>query len=156
MSESDPPVRDARDIGSVARRLLDAELDGLNDDVAKVAAAAALCERVYVGLARWFGADGALALLTRAVSRARRGHPMLSTIVVRGGSTPCMSGIESTAVLHGLHDTTDSLVAVLTMLLDALSRLIGEDLAVTLIEQSAAHTALRSADADVSPTMHAS
>ena len=87
-------------------------------------------------LSRWVGIEGSNALVARALARARADHPALSNVRYTSQSAVCLDGLAESARLHGAGAATDGVVAILTALIDLLGRLIGEDLAMRLVEQS--------------------
>lgn len=103
----------------------------------QVPAAARVGRLLAVDLSRWFGPYGYHALLTRALARARLEHSvLLQTVHVGPPSAPYLNGLEDAAQAHGVAATTAGVAAVLTALIDLLGRLIGDDLAVMLIDQT--------------------
>ena len=89
-----------------------------------------------IELSRWFGFYGYHALLTRALTEARREHPVLSTIQVRSATEPWFEPFPVSDGTHGDGAAIEGWVALLTGVLDLLGRLIGEDLAVKLVSQA--------------------
>lgn len=151
MSPHAEPPRDDAPL-PLARRLVEQELVGASGNEA--AAISLLVERVFVGLARWFGPYGALALVTRAIARARADHPLLAAVVASATTTPSVTGwsttgstTESTAAL------AEAAVALLSTLHESLARLIGDDLAETLLAQSDAAPAPSPTEMPVSPNV---
>lgn len=124
------------------RRLVARELPAANDDAALLAAIDRVCGRVVDSLTRWFGPYGALALLTRALARAQSFQPSLAEIAVNSTASPSLSGFGASARVHGVHATADGAVALLAVLTDLIGRLIGTDLALKLLEQSAPGSAM--------------
>jgi len=119
-----------------ARRLVARELPAEDDDAALLAAVDRVCGRVVDSLTRWFG-PYALALLTRALARAQSVQPSLAEISVNSTASPSLSGFGTSATVHGVQATADGAIALLAVLTDLIGRLIGSDLAETLLEQSA-------------------
>ena len=117
----------------------------------EAAAASRLVERVYRGLARWFGPYGALALVTRAMARVRPEHPVLANVVVSATATPHVTGWSNATSTDDAVATTDAAVAVLSSLHETLTRLIGDDLAETLLAQSDVPTVPSTTEMPVSP-----
>ena len=115
-----------------------------------------LVARVYVGLARWFGSYGAQALMTRALAQARIAHPVLATVTANASTSPHVSGwpLETSDTLR--LTVTPAAVALFSTLLVLLTRLIGDDLAASLLEQSAEELAPSHPETDVSPNANES
>ena len=121
-----------------ARRLLVPESGTIPDEQQSFMAAGRVCTRVCVGLTRWFGPFGAAALMTRALARAQEEHPVLLQVSLRPDKTPCLEGLaESTDAEHA-RALSEGLVVLLATLTTLIGRLIGDDLASSLVEQSAA------------------
>jgi len=131
--------------GRLARQLFEYELASTHSGES-TAAAERLIERVYAALARTFGAYGAQALLVRAIGRAGTDHPVLALVTVNAEPTSPMHGLAEAANVHGMQATSDGVVALLTALVQGLGRLIGDDLAVNLLEQTIVVPAPRPAD----------
>ena len=125
----------------LAHRLYAREASSDGDDAALLAAAERLCLRVPDGLSRWFGMYGSRALLMRALAKAQRDHPSLSGVSVTDAKSPCVVGLAESAHAHGAKSVAEGIVAVLAALADLVGRLIGDDLVVNLLEQSAAASA---------------
>jgi cation diffusion facilitator CzcD-associated flavoprotein CzcO len=143
---AEPPRVDAP--RSFARLLVEQELAGASGH--EIAAVSLLVERVHVGLARWFGPFGALALMTRAITRARVDHPVLANVVA-SATTPHVTGWSQETTADHTIATSDAVITVLTCLHETLTRLIGDDLAETLLSQSAVPTVPSTTEMPVSP-----
>ena len=138
-----PPVRPpARHF---ALRLLGRTQDSAGDDTPGNVACAA-CDNLYWELSRWIGFDGCHALFTRALGKARIDHPSLSSIVLRVRSDPYVEGVGQSIASHGDAAVAAALESMLVQVVDLLGRIIGDDLAAKLMEQSIA-TAGGSGDA---------
>jgi hypothetical protein len=136
---------------TAARRLLAREVGGESRlDAAAVDEVAAggdrLVLRVTGGLARSFGAYGALALLSRALARVRVNNPVLATVTVTGVTAAGVpiaadhaigTGLAASGIALGAAATVEGLTAWLAQLIDLLAELIGDDLTATILEQSA-------------------
>jgi hypothetical protein len=95
------------------------------------------CERTYRELTRRLGQTGSNALLTRALAQARTEHPVLKEIRIGGSSKASLDGVTEAVQVHGVPKVAAGLEATLEKLLDLLSRLIGADMVVRLVESSA-------------------
>ena len=131
MAPETPTVR------QLTRRLLDRA--GRTDDAADAGATAALdaCERVNRELCRWVGTNGCSALLARALTDARAGHPVLEEIRIADRSGPALEGVPECVRKHGAAATAAGLEMLLVTLLALLGRLIGDDMVMRLVEQVA-------------------
>jgi hypothetical protein len=112
-------------------------------------AADRVCRRVSDELARWIGNDGCRALFARALASAQAGggHPALEMVRISVGSAYCLDGLTESAARHGVPAATDGAAAVLAALIELLGHLIGDDMALNLLEQSAQARALLAARA---------
>lgn len=99
-------------------------------------AAADACGKLYKALSRWVGSDGCHALFTRALTQGRASHPALATIQLRARSDPYVEGVEETTMAHSDAVAAAALQAMLAFLIELLGRLIGDDMAMKLIERS--------------------
>jgi len=98
-----------------------------------------VCRRVSDELSRWIGRDGCHALFARALATAQTegGHPVLDTVRTSVRSVYCLDGLNESAARHGPEAATEGAAVVLSALIELLGRLIGEDMALSLLEQSA-------------------
>jgi hypothetical protein len=97
------------------------------------AAAERLCTQLRAGLGRWVGADGYRALLHRALGLARAEYSPLTGLSCQGGDEP---EIAAAVRAHGPADVTASIVGLVATLIDLLGRIVGEEMAVQLVEQT--------------------
>jgi hypothetical protein len=98
-----------------------------------------VCRRASDELSRWIGNDGCRALFARALATAQAegGHPVLDTVRTSARSVYCLDGLSDAAARHGAAAATEGAAAVLAALIELLGRLIGDDMALSLLEQSA-------------------
>ena len=120
----------------LARRLIERRQPQPGEAGDEARAAAAVCNHLYRGLSRWVGADGCNALFARALAEARAGHPALMQIQLRARSDPYVDGVAETIIAHGEAATGEGLEAMLVRLIALLDRLVGNEMAMKLIEQS--------------------
>lgn len=120
-----------------ARRIVARELGANSGDAALLIAVERVCARVGESLSRLFGPYGSLALLTRALARAQTFEKSLSAITVSSAPVPSLRGFAESAGANGAQATAESAVALLAVLGDLIGRLIGADLALSLLEQGA-------------------
>jgi hypothetical protein len=121
----------------IARRLIDSRRSEPGEAHSEARAAAA-CDALYRGLSRWVGSDGSHALFSRALAEARTDHPSLMQIELRVRSEPYVDGVTETIMAHGEAATRAGLESMLVRLIALLGRLIGDEMAMRLIEQSLA------------------
>ena len=103
------------------------------------AAAEQLCNRLRTGLSRWIGAEGYRSLLDRAVRVARADHPVLGGLSCLGGGGD-EPGTWAALAARSNGDLAEGMVAVVASLIDLLGRIIGEEMAVRLVEQAGAES----------------
>lgn len=98
-----------------------------------------VCRRVSDVLSRWIGRDGCHALFARALATAQEEseHPVLDTVRTSVRSVYCLDGLNDGAARHGPAAATEGAATILSALIELLGRLIGEDMALGLLEQSA-------------------
>ncbi|HEV8454052.1 MAG TPA: hypothetical protein VGQ24_04130 [Gemmatimonadales bacterium] len=101
------------------------------EDVA--VAATRMCAELRAGLSRWVGAMGYRALIDRALLLARAEHPALGSLSCHGEDEPA-----STAAVqaHTAAEVATGMVALVAALVELLGRIIGEEMAVRLVEQT--------------------
>jgi hypothetical protein len=103
------------------------------------AAADRVCRRVSDELSRWVGTDGCRALFARALATAQgAGHPALDMVRTSARSVYCLDGLTESATRLGDAAASEGAAAILAALIDLLGRLIGDDMALNLLETSAA------------------
>ena len=120
----------------IVRGILARELRGQDSDAARVEAAAQVLARISVGLSRWFGPYGSVALVNRALARAQEAHPALRDVTAAATPAARLAAVGDSVQRHGAAVTADGVIATLTILAEVISRLIGNDLASNLLEQS--------------------
>ncbi len=80
------------------------------------------------------GDDGCTALLARALARTEAAHPALTTVRRVNGSSIALDGVADATKTHGAAAVTAAVEALLGALVDVLGRLIGEDMAIRVLE----------------------
>jgi hypothetical protein len=131
-SGKQPPARE------IAGRLISSRRSERKGGETAARAAAAACDNLYRELSRWVGSDGCHALFTRALAETRIEYPALAQIQLRARSEPYIDGIAETIMAHGDPATAEALESMLVRLVELLGRLIGDDMAMKLIERSLA------------------
>ena len=96
-------------------------------------AAERVCIQLRSGLGRWVGATGYRALLDRALGEARTEHPALGSLSCQGGEEPVVTAAVRE---HGVAEVEAGMVAAVAALIDLLGRIIGEEMALRLVEQT--------------------
>ena len=97
------------------------------------AAAERTCTQLQAGLARWVGTEGYRALIDRALLLARAEHPVLGGLSCHGGGQPATT---AAVRAHSAAEVRAGMVALVATLIDLLSRIVGEEMAVELVNQA--------------------
>lgn len=121
----------------VARRVLARESATRSKAEPKAVGAALqrTCLRVSENLRDVMGEDGSNALLARALARTEGDHPALKNAYHRQHGGIQLDGVVASVEAHGVAAVTAAIEALLAALVDILGRLIGEDMAIRLIDQ---------------------
>ncbi len=122
----------------LARRLIEARRSERSEGDSVARAAASASDRLYRELSRWVGLDGCYALFSRALAHAGTELPALGQIQIRARAQPHIDGVAETIMARGDSATAEALESMLAGLAELLGRLIGEDMAMKLIERSLA------------------
>jgi hypothetical protein len=122
----------------IAHRLIDRRLSARQGGDSAARTAAAACDHLYRELSQWVGPDGCHALFTRALAQARTEYPALEQIQLHARSEPYVEGVAETIMAHGDAATAEALESMLVRLIELLGRLIGDDMAMKLIQRSLA------------------
>ena len=114
--------------------------DGLDAGAPEEIAAAAEqgCARLRAVLTRWIGSEGYRALVDRALAQARAAHPAIAGLRCQAGD---VQGVAVAVGGHSAAEVREGILALVAQLVDLLSRLIGEEMAVRLVEQAWAGSA---------------
>lgn len=120
----------------IARRLLarDAAPGRERDPAAAGAALERVCLRVLHNLRDSMGDDGCNALLARALARTKADHPALTNVRRINDGSIHLDGVAAGVEAHGVAETTAAIEALLAALVDVLGRLIGEDMAIRILD----------------------
>lgn len=120
--------------------------DGLDTGGAEELSAAAEqgFARLRAVLTRWIGSEGYRVLVDRALEQARTGHPAIAGLQCQAGD---VQGVAAAVRVHSAAEVREGIVALVTLLIDLLSRLIGEEMATRLVEQAWAGSAHPTASA---------
>ncbi|HMH55744.1 MAG TPA: hypothetical protein VK535_05730 [Gemmatimonadales bacterium] len=103
------------------------------EDVA--VAATRMCTELRAGLTRWVGAMAYRALIDQALLLARATHPALGSLSCHGGDEPV---ITAAVRAHTAAEVTAGVMVLVATLIDLLSRIVGEEMAVELVSQAVA------------------
>jgi hypothetical protein len=132
----DPPTAQ-----QLARRLVDRERIAGDANMTRSSTAARAGEELYQALSRWIGSDGCHALFGRACAQAQLDHPALSAVHLRARATPYFEGVAESVGQYGETATADAIESMLAAMIELLGRLIGVDMATSLIERSLGESA---------------
>jgi hypothetical protein len=130
-------------VTEVARHLWERAVDdsGAPEDVA--VGVTRMCTELRVGLTRWVGAMGYRALIDQALLLARAEHPALGSLSCHGGDEP----VTTAAVrVHSAAEMTAGMVVLVATLIGLLSRIVGEEMAVELVNQAVAASPRRASN----------
>ncbi|MBA2628381.1 MAG: hypothetical protein H0U85_10235, partial [Gemmatimonadales bacterium] len=105
------------------------------DNAATAAVIERVCERLGTGLARWIGPDGYRALLRRALDEHRDIHPDFAMLACDGNDG---ARIAEAVDRNGAERLLAALESLIGILINLLGRIVGEAMAIQLIEQAAA------------------
>jgi len=117
----------------VARRLWQRSVGDSTTPEDVAVAATHMCTALRMGLTRWVGAMGYRALIDRALLLARAEHPALGSLSCHGGDEPVNT---ATVRAHSAAEVATGMVALVSALVELLGRILGEEMAVCLVEQS--------------------
>ncbi len=121
--------------GEVVARLLGRESEATSTQNAALAAADAL-QRISTNLSRFIGNDGCYALFTRARAQAEAAHPSLANIRIMPQPNLSLHGVSESIEASGAAPVAAGLESTLIGVVELLVRLIGEELAMKLVDQS--------------------
>jgi hypothetical protein len=116
-----------------ARLLWARASDGTDSPEEVVAATERTCIQLRAGLGRWIGAMGYRALLDRALVLVQAEHPALGGLSCYGGDEAMITTAVRT---HGATEVAAGMVALVSRLVELLGRIIGEEMALRLVEQT--------------------
>ena len=115
------------ELAEIARRLVASEAGDSPDGAAVAAVVEAACDRLGGDLGRMLGAHGVSTLLARALSLAKRDHPILAGVTVEADPASFRALPEALALGRGA-GAADAGAAILAHLWALLVTLLGEEL----------------------------
>jgi hypothetical protein len=127
----------------LARRLLKRETNPSDDDSARSARLQKTYAQVAQSLGGALGTAGCTALFARALSRADPHHPALRDMRLIQGGIIVPHGVRASVALHGIDVVTAATEALLAALLEVLTRVVGEDMALQLVDADAQDSVAR-------------
>ena len=128
--------RSARDL---AHQILARDLAGVEKPtpVSVAAAAEVVFQRLSDNLVRWLGSEGSHALFTRALALAQAENRALRVVPPPARSALFLDALAANSEPHDAEAVRDGVVMIMTTLIELLTRLIGEDLTVKLVAETA-------------------
>ena len=114
-----------------ARRLWDRTAGITKEGNSETHVADSVLSAVAAGLRRWVGAEGYSALLIRATAMTIADHPVLNSISM-------LEIADRTAPddhRYSFDDYANGLVALLATIMELLGRIVGDEMAVQLVDQ---------------------
>jgi hypothetical protein len=80
------------------------------------------------------GDDGCQALLVRALAQAEKDHPLLNSVLRNEQDVIHFNGVAASVEKHGAAQVASAVEALVAVIVDVLARLIGEDMAIQIID----------------------
>jgi hypothetical protein len=120
----------------LAKRLVDRETGMGNSKTTRASAVALAGEGLYRALSRWIGSDGCHALFTRARAQEQPANRALESLQLSPRHDPYITGVEESIEEYGNDATADAIESMIVGMIELLGRLIGVDMATSLIERS--------------------
>jgi hypothetical protein len=123
----------------LARRILARDADQVRDGAPEKVGAALkrTCLRVSENLRDAMGEAGWTALLARALARTEADHPVLQSIRRQNEGDIDLDAVVAGVEVQGVASLTAAFEALFAALIEILGRLIGEDMAMRLIDHDA-------------------
>ncbi len=135
---SDPPDNEYESMNrpsaaafQVAHRIWTSERHEQSVDAAVVTALNNVCLHLRVGISRWIGGDGYRILLDRTLDQVEEEHPVVHRCREETGGAR-----EDTGENHSAEEVEKGFVALVSRMVDHLGRVVGEEMAMRLVEQS--------------------
>lgn len=101
----------------------------------KVTVAAQAVHTAAEALAEFLGLDGTRAVFDRAFELVAAQNPVLKTVELKTVPTVNISGVVEAIELHGENASASALEQLLSTVVEVLGRLMGEDLAIRILER---------------------
>lgn len=122
----------------IARRLLAREMASGHEQKPEIVGAG--LQRTFVrvsgNLRDSMGEDGYHALLARALARTEAEHPVLKDLRGLSAGGAHLDGVAASVAAHGVAAVTQAMEGLLAALIDVLGRLIGDDMAIRILDDS--------------------
>ena len=124
---------------ALAGEILSREIEGARTATAAAGAAELVFQRLADNLVRWVGTDGSQALFARARAIAQTRSEALRVIPPPARSALFLDALAAHAEPHDVTSILEGAVTILEALIELLSRLVGDDLAMKLLTESGAN-----------------
>ena len=123
----------------LARQIIEGDLRGLDapTPINVAAAAERAFHRVSESLAHWVGSDGTQALFARALALAQARDPSLKAVQPPARSALFLDTLAANAEPADGAAVLNGVTLIMTTLIELLTRLVGDDLAVRLVAEAA-------------------
>lgn len=128
---------------AIAQRLWEREGVHHASPEATAAVVERVCADLRTGISRWIGGAGYGVLLERALTEARKSHPVLVGLSCLGDHD---EATVSAARAHGRDKVQLGFIALVDAMIERLGRVVGNEMAVRLVEQAWAGLPGRSND----------
>lgn len=129
-------VLDSPTATAAARRLLSGAIPEQCSPDAVAADMDQVFAHLFHTLSQWVGTAGCQALFARALVLSAPNRPVLTGVLYRPHTVPHLDRLADNAREFGAEATAEAATTVLTSIITMLSGLIGEDLAMTLLEEA--------------------
>ena len=120
---------------ALAGEILAREIDGSRTATAAAGAAERVFQRLADNLVRWIGTDGSQALFTRARAIAQTRSEALRVVPPPARSALFLDALAANTEPHDVASVMGGAVTILEALIELLSRLVGEELALKLLTE---------------------
>ncbi len=124
------------DVSAVAGRLWAQATATTSSNTEIACAVERLFSQLRVGLLPWAGADGYHALLDRAIGEVELEHPLLGGLAFLGSDNPTGASLTAEGEAQAAAELETVTIALVTALIHAFSRFVGDTLAVRLVDQT--------------------
>jgi hypothetical protein len=128
-------ISDSPTARAVAHRLLAHGIPEHGTPDATAAGAEYVLGHIFRNLSQWIGTAGCHALFASAIARSAPHHPVLTGVRYQQLSAPHLDRLTENAREYGSQATAEGAMAMLAMIITMLTGLIGEDIAMSLLEE---------------------
>lgn len=129
-------VSDSPTATAAARRLLSRGIPEHSSPEVVAAGAEQVFAQLFRNLSQWVGTAGCQALFARALVVSAPSRPVLTGVLYRPQTVPHLDRLADNAREFGSQATAEGAATVLASIITTLAGLIGEDIAMTLLEEA--------------------